>query len=159
MADSLYETDYEQWLENQMIALKERKPDLLDWDNLLELLERGNLKDVVESNLVILIAHLLKLYVQNDAPDWMTLSWYRSIDEHRNRILKAKSKYKSITKFLPSAIESAYPDARKLAIKESKFADGRKVKLREESEYPLDCPFSLEQILDDNWYPKGRIKN
>jgi hypothetical protein len=37
MDNSLYETDYEQWLENQAIALKERKPDLLDWDNLLEL--------------------------------------------------------------------------------------------------------------------------
>ena len=153
MANSLYESDYEQWLENQAIALKERKPDLLDWDNLLELLEMGNPKDVVESNLVILIAHLLKLYVQRDAPDWMTLSWYRSIDEHRNRILKAKNQYKSITKFLSSAVESAYPDARKLAIKESKFANGRTVKLRYESEYPLDCPFSLEQILDDDWYP------
>ncbi|ELR99754.1 DUF29 domain-containing protein [Gloeocapsa sp. PCC 73106] len=150
MANSLYETDYEQWLESQAIALKERKPDLLDWDNLLELLEMGNPKDVIESNLVILIAHLLKLYVQSDAPDWMTLSWYRSIDEQRNRILKAKSKYKLITKFLPFAIESAYPDAQKLAIKESKF---RKLKLRDESEYPLDCPFSLEQILDDDWYP------
>ena len=62
MVNSLYETDYEQWLENQAIALKERRPDLLDWDNLLELLEMGNPKDVVESNLVILIAHLLKLY-------------------------------------------------------------------------------------------------
>ncbi len=153
MNHNLYETDYEQWLENQTIALKERKPDLLDWDNLLELLEMGNPKDIVESNLVILIAHLLKLYVQTDAPDWMTLNWYRSIDEHRNRILKAKSKYKSINKFLPLAVESAYPDARKLAIKESKFADGRKVKLREESEYPSSCPFSLSQILDDNWYP------
>ncbi|MGK7930950.1 MAG: DUF29 domain-containing protein [Microcystaceae cyanobacterium] len=87
MANNLYETDYEQWLENQTIALKKRQPDLLDWDNLLELLEMGNPKDTVESNLVILIAHLLKLYVQSDAPDWMTLSWYRSIDEHRNRIL------------------------------------------------------------------------
>ncbi len=154
MANSLYETDYEQWLENQAMALKERKPDLLDWDNLLELLEMGNPKDVVESNLVILIAHLLKLYVQTDAPDWMTLSWYRSIDEHRNRILKAKSKYKSITKFLPLAVESAYPDARKLAIKESQLADGRKVKLRVSSEYPSSNPFSLEQILDDDWYPQ-----
>ena len=53
MANNLYKTDYEQWLENQAIALKERKPDLLDWDNLLELSEMGNPKDVVESNLVI----------------------------------------------------------------------------------------------------------
>ncbi len=87
----------------------------------------------------------------------MTLSWYRSIDEHRNRILKAKNKYKSINKFLPLAVESAYNDARKLAIKESKFADGRKVKLRDESEYPSSCPFSLEQLLDDDWYPNNSL--
>ncbi len=35
MVNNLYETDYEQWLENQTIALKERQPDLLDWENLL----------------------------------------------------------------------------------------------------------------------------
>ena len=74
MDSNLYETDYEQWLENQTLALRERKADLLDWDNLLELLEMGNPKDVVESNLVILIAHLLKLYIQNDSPDWIKLS-------------------------------------------------------------------------------------
>ena len=51
MVNSLYETDYEHWLENQAIALKERKPDLLDWDNLLELLEMGNPKDVVKTHL------------------------------------------------------------------------------------------------------------
>jgi hypothetical protein len=36
-------------------------------------------RKALRSNLIILIAHLIKLYVQKDAPDWMTNSWYNSI--------------------------------------------------------------------------------
>lgn len=92
--------------------------------------------------------------VQEDAPDWMTNSWYNSIDEHRKRILKAQQKYKPIKKYLPTAIANAYPDARNLAIKEGKRADGRKIIKRDESEYPTQCPFTLTQILDESWYPR-----
>ena len=48
------------------------------------------------------------------------------------------------------AIKEAYPDARKVAIKESKFAKfGVPIPL--ENEYPVDCPFSIEQILDEDF--------
>ena len=151
---SLYETDYAQWTQSQIEALKTRNWEKIDFEHLIENLEMGDPKETVESNLVILIAHLLKLAVQKDAPDWMTNSWYNSIDEHRKRIIKAQKKYEPIKKYLATAIENAYPDARDLAIKEGKRADGRKVIKRDESEYPTKCPFSLEQILDESWYPK-----
>ncbi len=151
---SLYETDYAQWTRSQIEALKTRDWEKIDFEHLIENLEMGDPKETVESNLVILIAHLLKLAVQEDASDWMTNSWYNSIDEHRKRILKAQKKYKPIKKYLPTAMANAYPDARDLAIKEGKRADGRKVIKRDESEYPNQCPFTLAQILDESWYPR-----
>ncbi len=125
--DNLYEIDYAEWTRTQINALKAQDWDKIDLEHLIENLEMGDPKETVESNLIILIAHLLKLAVQKDAPDWMTNSWYNSIDEHRKRILKAQRKYKPIQKYLATGVENAYPDARDLAMKEGKRADGRQV--------------------------------
>ena len=57
----------------------------------------------------------------------------------------------SLKSFLVEAIEKAYPDARKLAIKEGKLAKFG-VRIPEQNEYPLICPFSIEQILDEDFY-------
>jgi hypothetical protein len=53
--------------------------------------------------------------------------------------------------FLLEAINKAYSQGRKLAIKESKFA-AFGVRIADESEYPDICPFSVEQILDEDFY-------
>ena len=49
------------------------------------------------------------------------------------------------------AISQVYADACKLAIKESKKA---KLGVRKptDAEYPLDCPFLIEQLLDEDFY-------
>ena len=90
MINNLYDTDYAQWTRSQIEALKAQDLKNIDFEHLIENLEMGDPKETVESNLIILIAHLLKLAVQKDAPDWMTNSWYNSIDEHRKRVLKAQ---------------------------------------------------------------------
>ncbi len=38
---------------------------------------------------MVLLAHLLKLKIQGDAPETMTGSWYDSINEHRSEFKKA----------------------------------------------------------------------
>ena len=48
-------------------------------------------------------------------------------------------------------IYKAYADARKLAIKVSKNAKFKVRKFSEE-EYPLDFPFLLEELLDEDYY-------
>jgi hypothetical protein len=99
---------------------------------------------------MILLAHLLKLTVQNDAPETMQISWYPSVIEHRQHIVKNLRDTPSLKTYLPTAIQEVFPDARKVAIKEAKFAKFG-VRIPGENEYPLDCPFSVEQILDDNF--------
>jgi hypothetical protein len=57
----------------------------------------------------------------------------------------------SLKSFLVEAVEKAYPEGRKLAIKEGQLAKFG-VRVPEESMYPMICPFSIEQILDEDFY-------
>ncbi|MFM6217855.1 MAG: DUF29 family protein [Dolichospermum sp.] len=57
----------------------------------------------------------------------------------------------SLKNYIDEVIFIAYADARKLAIKESKNAK-LGVRKPDESEYPLDLPFTLEQLLDEDFY-------
>ncbi|NES81231.1 MAG: DUF29 domain-containing protein [Moorea sp. SIO2B7] len=156
----LYEKDYNLWLQENIAAIKEHRFNDIDYDNLLQELEdMGKAeKNALASNMKILIAHLLKLRIQNDAPYEMKKSWYESVDEHRERVCDALLNTPSLKTYLPEAIEKSYSGARKLAIKEGKRAKYG-VRKPSESEYPTDCPFSLEEILNEDFYYKFEEQN
>lgn len=159
MAETLHNQDFQIWIEKTIASLKNRDFNSLDVENLIEeLTELGKLeKRTLESNLMILLAHLLKLQVQHDAPSSMKDSWYSSIIEHRQRVLKNLRDTPSLKSYLETAIQSAYSDARTIAIKESKLAK-LGVRIPDENEYLMICPFSVEQILDEDFFlPINRI--
>jgi hypothetical protein len=153
MAETLYDQDFQVWLEKTIASLKNRDFDSLDIENLIEeLADLGKSeKRTLESNLMILLAHLLKLKVQYDAPSSMQESWYSSIIEHRQRVLKNLRDTPSLKSYLETAIQSAYSDARKIAIKENKLAK-LGIRIPHENEYSMICPFSVEQILDEDFF-------
>ncbi len=153
MSNTLYDLDLQRWIERTIHQLSDREFGSLDIEHLIdELVDLGKSeKNALKSNLTILLAHLLKLAVQHDLPDMMKGSWYSSVLEHRQRVLNNLADTPSLKSFLVEAMEKAYPDARKLAIKEGKLAKFG-VHVPEESEYPIVCPFSLEQILDEDFY-------
>lgn len=153
MSNNLYEHDLQYWIEQTIQQLRNREFGSLDIEHLIEeLIDLGKAgKNALKSNLTILLAHLLKLMVQRDAPDMMKGSWYSSVLEHRQRVLNNLSDTPFLKSFLVEAVEKAYPDSRKLAIKQGKLANFG-VRMREEGEYPMVCPFSVEQILDEDFY-------
>lgn len=153
MSKTLYEQDFQVWLEETITHLQKHEFAALDIDNLIEeLTDLGKSeKRTLESNLMILLAHLLKLKVQSDAPPSMKDSWYRSAIEHRQRVQKNLRDTPSLKFYLETAIQEAYPDARKVAIKEGKLAQFS-VRIPQESKYPKICPFSKAQILDEEFY-------
>jgi len=153
MLEPLYEQDFQIWIDSTIQHLRNGQFESLDIEHLIEELNSlgKSEQNALKSNLMILLAHLLKVKVQFDAPDTMKISWYNSIIEHRQRVLSSLEDTPSLKSFLVQAIEKAYPQACKLAIKESKFA-ALGVRIPDDSEYPNVCPFSLEQILDDNFY-------
>ncbi|WP_373525828.1 DUF29 domain-containing protein [Nostoc sp.] len=156
MNNQLYEQDFNLWRESIIEQIKENRFNDIDWEHLLlELEDMGKSeKRSFISNLTILIAHLLKLTVQSDAPEMMKGSWYSSVTEHRFRINRDLEENPSFKNYITEVISKAYADARKLAIKESKKA---KLGVRKPTdiEYPLDCPFLIEQLLDEDFYGDG----
>ncbi|TAF05892.1 MAG: DUF29 domain-containing protein [Nostocales cyanobacterium] len=153
MSNTLYERDLQLWIEQTIQQLQNHEFASLDIEHLIEeLIELGKSeKNALKSNLKILLFHLLKLKIQHNVPDSMNASWYSSIVEHRQRVIDNLTDTPSLKSFLIEAVEKAYPDARKLAIKEAKLAKFG-IRVPEESEYPLICPFSIEQILDEDFY-------
>ncbi|MCU0536228.1 MAG: DUF29 domain-containing protein [Hydrococcus sp. Prado102] len=154
MVNSLYERDFQQWLIQTKTLLQERKFESIDIEHLVEELEYLGKSDkkALLSNLKILLAHLIKLQVQHDAPSEMKSSWYRSVDEHRIRVLDDLDNSPSLKSYLETALVDAYPSALCLAIKEGKRASFG-VKVPQLDEYPENNPFSIEQILDEEFYP------
>ena len=150
---TLYEQDLQLWIEQTIHQLQNRQFENLDIENLIEELKDlgKSEKRALESNLMILLIHLLKLKIQQDAPETMKRSWYDSVDEHRQRIQDDLFKTPSLKSYLLISITQAYPSARKVAIKEGKRAQFG-VRLPQESEYPLSCPFTPEQILNEDFY-------
>ncbi len=153
MSNTLYNRDLQLWIEQTIQQLQNREFVSLDIEHLIEeLVDLGKSeKNALRSNIKILLAHLLKLKIQHDVPDSMNASWYSSVVEHRQRVLDNLTDTPSLKSFLVEAIEKAYPDARKLAIKEGKLAKFG-VRIPEQNEYPLICPFSIGQILDEDFY-------
>ncbi len=153
MANTLYDRDLQLWIEQTISQLKNGEFELLDIEHLIdELTDLGRSeKNILKSNLIILLAHLLKLRIQHDVPDMMKGSWYSSVLEHRQRVLNNLADTPSLKSFLVEAVEKSYPDSRKLAIKEGKLAKFG-VAIPEQNDYPTTCPFEIAQILDEDFY-------
>ncbi len=153
MVSKLYEQDFNRWREVVIKQIKAKNFQAIDWENLVvELEDMGKAeKRAFVSNLTILIAHLLKLMIQKDAPNSMKGSWYSSVTEHRFRIQKDLQENPSFQSYLAEAINKSYKDARKLAIKEGQKADFG-VRKPSAAEYSEQCPFTIEQLLDEDFY-------
>jgi len=141
---TLYDRDYSLWLETTVQQLRNRQLDDLDLDNLAEEIEdTGNSqKQALESNLEVLLMHLLKYKYQ---PQKRTNSWRYTIYEHRKRLRKAFKTSPSLRQYLEMVFEECYGDARKMAAIETGIEIDR---------FPELPPFSTVETLDEEYLPK-----
>ena len=82
---SLYEADFAAWAQQQADALRERRFDGLDYDNLIEEIEsmgRQQRSELV-NRLAVLLAHLLKWQLRPEARPAHGRSWRLTIKEQR----------------------------------------------------------------------------
>ena len=151
----LRDRDFNLWIKKTIQQLEQGAYEFLDIQGLIEELQDlgKSEKRALESNLMILLAHLLKLTVQEDAPETMKRSWYSSVIEHRKRIEKQLKSTPSLKSDLNSVLESAYEDGREIAIQEGQLASFG-VRIHPESDYPETCPFTAEEILNKNFFGK-----
>ncbi|MGK7956909.1 MAG: DUF29 domain-containing protein [Crocosphaera sp.] len=137
----LYNTDYYLWLQQTAKSLANRNVNALDWDNLLEEIESlgRREKKAIKSNLRIIILHLLKWNYQVNK---RSQSWIYSIAEHRQRLYDDFETSPSLKRYCQDIFLQVYQEARKLAAKETGLSLNH---------FPENCPFLLENVLDENW--------
>jgi hypothetical protein len=140
---SLYEQDYQLWLESTVNQLRQRNFDNLDIDLLIAEIEEmgGSLKDALENNLIVILAHLLKWKYQ---PDKRSGSWRGSIKEHRRRIHKSIQKHPSLSRYYESIFEECYLPALDWALAETGLSPNI---------FPPQCPFTPQQVIDSEFLP------
>jgi Domain of unknown function DUF29 len=147
-SQTLYETDYLQWIETTAEKLRSQDYATVDWENLIEEIEDMGRSERrrLESNLIVVLLHLLKWQYQ---PESRSGSWEASIIEHRRRIKKAMGESPSLKPYLDRILAESYTEA----VKQAKAETG----LPRET-FPLDCPYELMAALDDEFLP-GQEEN
>ena len=142
----LYERDYLLWLEENVRLLSDRQLQEIDYDHLIEELESlgRSEKRTVESLMKQLLIHLL-LYQYGATEDQRNANhWSLEIltfSDQLNEELAAKTIYN----YLVDNLDKIYQSAMKLAAQKSQLS------------LPQQCPYTLQQILDENWLPQPNI--
>lgn len=140
---STYDKDFYAWAMENAELLRQKKFEEIDIDNIAEEIEsmgKGNKRSVF-SHLSILVAHLLKWKFQSVR---RSKSWSLTIKNQRFEISDLLNESPSLKNEIKDRFDHAYQKALIIASQET-FID--------EKEFPKKCPFTLEQCLDDSFFP------
>ena len=143
-SQTLYDTDYLQWIQTTVEKLQNHDYTNVDWENLIEEIadmgrsERRSLK----SNLIVILVHLLKWQFQ---PEKRSGSWEGSIIEHRRRVKEALNDSPSLKSYFESVFAECYAQA----VKQAKAETGLSVE-----SFLLVCPYQLSEVTNDEFLPQ-----
>jgi hypothetical protein len=143
MINTLYESDFLGWTNEQAELLRLQKWDLVDVENLIEEVETLGRQERKElrNRLGILIGHFLKWQYQ---PERLGNSWLATIREQRREVNTLLQESPSLKPYLSEALQLAYEAGLDLAVRETNLSY---------EIFPSICPFSIEQILDAMFLP------
>ena len=141
----LYELDYLAWYEKTLEQLKNNHSNELDLESLSEVLENlvRDTKRSGESYLRQIIIRLLLIeYWESEKIN--RCHWAAEIVNFRSELETDMTT--NLKKHLDLVKENIYQKALKYVIKKTEL---------NKTLFPIQCPYSLEQLLDDDWFPKG----
>ncbi|MBD1212273.1 MAG: DUF29 domain-containing protein [Dolichospermum circinale Clear-D4] len=139
----LYEIDDYLWLEETIKLLKAKNLENLDLENLIEELESLGRNDLnkVRSLLRQIIIHILLLEYWHDEYDRNHRHWQAEIIAFRDDLNNSLTT--TLKNKLVQELDHIYNVALKVVVQKTGLASNL---------FPDHCPYSLEQLLDDNWY-------
>jgi hypothetical protein len=139
----LYEIDDSLWLEKTIELLKDQQFAQLDLENLIEELEAlgRHDKNAVESLLEQVIRHLLLLQYWTTEVEYNGSHWRAEIIGFRNQLERLLTT--NLSNHLLSRLSKVYQGALKYVNQKTSFRVN----------FPQKCPYTLEQLLDENWLP------
>ncbi len=139
-----YKADFYTWAKHNAQLLRSGQADQADWENIAEELDSmGNSeRRSLKSHLSNLLMHLLKWQYQ---PQRRGKSWRLSIHNSRKAIRYILEDSPSLNPKLPELLESTYTEAREDAALETGF---------DIALFPGTCPFRLEEMLNNQFWPE-----
>ncbi len=140
---SLYEEDFNLWLQATAERLKAGKFDELDIENLVEEIESMGKSDrrALRSYLEGIIEHLLKLAYWDSERERNRNHWINEIITFRRNLEMILDDSPSLVPYLEEIFASSYAATVKQVRKSFKL------------DVPSQCPFTLSQIIDIDWFP------
>ncbi len=142
-ANITYEKDFYAWLLQNAELIRKGSFSEVDAENVAEELEgmaRSDKRQLV-NRFAVLLAHMLKWQYQ---PERRSKSWARTIREQRKRITLLLKDSPSLKHEIEKRVSDAYDIAILSAANETHL---------DESVFPESCEYSLEEILEDSFYP------
>jgi Domain of unknown function DUF29 len=139
----LYETDFHAWALAQGQALRDRRWDDLDVENLIEEIEAlaRQQRQELRNRLAVLLGHLLKWEFQVLQ---RSNSWRATIRIQRREIVLLLKENPSLKPDRDEALGLAYPNGRDLAMAETDLP---------ERTFPVDCPYGWDELVDEDFWP------
>ena len=147
----LYESDYHQWIADQVAALRAGDPANLDAENIAEELKDlgKGVRRELQSRLELILSHLLKWTFQ---PSKRTPSWENTIFEQRQRVSDLLLKNPSLRSHLDELTTEAYRYARSAAGNDMGLAPREWRRF-----FPSRCQWSRDEILSTSFLPQPRV--
>jgi hypothetical protein len=141
---SIYEEDYQQWLDNTVLLLKNRQVDSLDYEHLIEELEAlgREQKNAVESLVIQIIQHLLFYQYWSSEREDNERHWRVELIGFRTQLeLRLTT---NLRNHLSNRLDYLYGKAKKMA------------EVKTDLKLPSASPYTLADILDEDWLPEIR---
>jgi Domain of unknown function DUF29 len=147
---SLYDRDFFAWTQQQAALLRReaaRRPTTdLDLGNLAEEIDSLGKRDrrALASQIARITEHLLKL--QHGRAAQPRAGWENSVDAHRSRARRLLADSPGLKGELGTILSESYEDGRRRA---ARLLRGE----LDPATLPEACPYSLDQILERDWWP------
>jgi hypothetical protein len=139
-----YLTDFNSWIDQTTQLLRDRRWQDIDVAHLIEEIQDLGKSEqrAITSQLTRLLMHLLKWQYQ---PQRRSDSWLDSITDARTQIDLAIADSPSLKHYPAAQLKESYTRARRQAAKQTGL---------QMLEFPEECPYSLNLVLDEDWLPQ-----
>ena len=143
---SLYDTDYQLWLDHTVFQLKAQDFSQIDLENLIEEIESLGRSDkrATASYLMRLCEHLLKIKYWESERETCLRGWKLEVRNFRLQVQAILKDSPSLKNHLRENFLAEYQNGRKLFLDDSEL-DGTLI--------PEQPSFTVEQALDEDWLP------
>ncbi len=152
MKSATHDRDFLQWTEEQAAALRAGDLEALDLEGLLEEIEEMTIKEyrALNSALAQVLAHLLKM--QFSPAEYPRAGWKGELTEFRDTLDDLVASSGRLRNHLSASFDETWPRARRLA-------KSRLDEYGEHVQLPAQCPYTLDQVLDFDFYPERHRKD